>query len=59
MVVIAVRAVHMFMFMLMVVLVVAVRAVDVWFFGHGVFLRNEIAWNDLAAALQLHVAAKP
>ena len=57
MVVIAVRAVHMFM--LMVVLVVAVRAVDVWFFGHGVLLRNEIAWNDLAAALQLHVAAKP
>lgn len=59
MVVIAVRAVHMFMFMLMVVLVVAVRAVDVWFFGHEVLLRNEIAWNDLAAALQLHVAAKP
>ena len=59
MVVIAVRAVHMFMFMLIVVLVVAVRAVDVWFFGHGVLLRNEIAWNDLAAALQLHVAAKP
>nr|BFD40054.1 hypothetical protein FFPRI1PSEUD_15530 [Pseudomonas sp. FFPRI_1] len=56
--VVAVRAVNMAMVMIVVVMIViAVRAMDMRLLGHCWLLRNKIAGNYHAIALQVHVPA--
>lgn len=56
--VVAVRAVNMAMVVIvMVMIVVAVRAMDMRLLGHCGLLRNKIAGNYHAIALQVHVLA--
>ncbi len=58
MAVVAVRAVNMAMVVIMmVVIVVAVRAMDMGLLGHCGSLRDKIAGNYHAIALQVHVFA--
>ncbi len=56
--VVAVRAVNMAMVVIvMVMIVVAVRAMDMRLLGHCGLLRDKIAGNYHAIALQVHVLA--
>lgn len=59
MAVVTVRAVHMAVIMAVVImLVIAVGAVNVVLLGHAVLLRDVIAWNYLAIARHVHALSK-